>query len=323
MLVAKPLRARLARVGGRLPVADAVRIAREVAAALAHAHAAGVVHRDVKPENILLHDDGTAVVADFGIARALTPTVRGSTLTQVGLALGTPAYMSPEQALGEGDVDGRTDVYSLGCVLHEMLVGKPPYEGDGAGNHREALQRAGAAPEHRRAGSCRDGRAALAKDPAQRFATAAEFARALEDAQSGQAYRAAESDAAPGTAERAVVAVLPFANLSVDPTDDWFSDGMTEDLITQLSKIGALRVISRTSAMRYKGTTRSLREIGAELGAHALLEGSVRRGGDRLRITARLVDAAADVELWADDTIGRRPMSSRCRASSPSGSRRR
>jgi serine/threonine-protein kinase len=300
------LRARLARDGGRLPMADAVRIAREVAAALAHAHAAGVVHRDVKPENILLHDDGTAVVADFGIARALTPAVRDSTLTQVGLALGTPAYVSPEQALGEREIDGRSDVYSLGCVLYEMLAGRPPYDGATA---QAVILKHCTAPVPRVADApsalVEVVTRALAKDPSERFATAAELARALDEARSGESRPAAVTaqrgdTPVPAAAAHGVVAVLPFANLSPDAAGDWFTDGITEDLITQLSKIGSLRVISRTSAMRYKGTSRSLREIGSELGAGALLEGSVRRAGDRLRVNARLVDAASDAELWAE-----------------------
>jgi serine/threonine protein kinase/tetratricopeptide (TPR) repeat protein len=283
------LRHRLAREA-RLPVEDALTITRDVAAALDLAHAAGIVHRDVKPENILLHE-GEAMVADFGIALA-GHEATGGRITETGLLLGTPEYMSPEQAAGESALDARSDVYSLACVLYEMLAGEPPH-------HGPTLQATIARRLTDPAPAVRRRRAevpsaveqvlltALATEPANRFPSAAAFAEALRE-------RSVPSARPP------TVAVLPFANLSADPENEFFADGITEDVIAQLSKIRGLRVISRTSVMPFKGRTQSLREIGAALAVTTVLEGSVRRAGDRVRIVAQLVDVHTDQHLWAE-----------------------
>ncbi len=272
----------------QLSLDEALAITRQVASALAHAHARNVIHRDVKPENILLHE-GEAMVTDFGIALAVSAAA-DDRLTQTGIAVGTPAYMSPEQAASERALDARSDVYSLGCVLYEMLAGEPPYTGSTA-QVLIAKRLVDPVPAVRRlraavpVGVEQALTKALAKVPADRWASALAFAEALT------------APARPGLPS---VAVLPFVNLSSDPENEYFADGSTEDVIAHLSKIRALKVISRTSVMAFKQRDQSLKEIGARLEAAALLEGSVRRVGDRVRIVAQLIDAETDRHLWAE-----------------------
>jgi serine/threonine protein kinase len=288
------LRGRLERVT-QLPVDEALRITQQVAAALEFAHRQDVIHRDIKPENVLLHE-GVAMVADFGIALAVS-AAGGERLTETGVSVGTAEYMSPEQALGEGEPDARSDVYSLGCVLYEMLVGEPPYTGPTgmavlAKRLSDPVPRArrlrGAIPEPVDAALVR----ALAKERADRFGSAGEFAAALvaEAAEDVEAVKA--------------IVVLPFANLSPDPENEYFADGLTDELIADLSKIRSLRVISRNSAMQLKGTDKDTKTIGRELDVQYVLEGTVRRAGDRLRITAQLIDAANDAHLWTEKYDG-------------------
>jgi len=281
------LRDKLARER-QLSIEDALRITRQVAAALGYAHARNVIHRDIKPENILLHE-GEAMVTDFGIALAVSAAA-DDRLTLTGLAVGTPVYMSPEQAAGERALDARSDVYSLGCVLYEMLAGEPPYTGPTA----QAVitkRLVDPVPLVRRLraavplGVEQALTKALAKVPADRWASPIAFAEALT---------------APASARAPSVAVLPFLNLSADPENEYFADGITEDVIAHLSKIRALKVISRTSVMAFKQREQSLKEIGARLEAATLLEGSVRRVGDRVRIVAQLIDAESDRHLWAE-----------------------
>ncbi len=299
------LRARLAR-DGRLPVADAIRLARETAEALDYAHRRGIVHRDIKPENILLHD-GHALVTDFGIARALSRSTGSSALTGMGVALGTPAYMSPEQGSGDQELDGRADVYALGCVLFEMLTGAPPFTGLSA---RAIIVRHFTDPVPRVSALRADVPAAvekaitraLAKNPRDRFQTAGELARALDDR---VADRVGSPTISVAPLERRpdrqqFVAVLPFENMSADPENEYFVDGITEDIIAQLSKIRGLKTIARSSVMRYKKRHQTVAEIAADLGASHVVEGSVRRAASRLRIVAQLIDATADEQLWTE-----------------------
>ncbi len=283
------LRDRLAREP-QLPVDEALRIARQIADALAYAHSLGVVHRDVKPENILLAG-AHALVTDFGVARAVS-VAGGRQVTEVGMAVGTPAYMSPEQAAADPRIDGRSDQYSLACVLYEMLAGQPPYTGPTA----EALLARRLTDPMPSLRAARDTvpeaveaaiRRALSRAPADRFATIGAFADALTE------------PVAEAASPRSV-AVLPFVNLSADPENEYFADGITEDVIAQLSKIRALKVVSRTSIMPFKRREQGLKEIAARLGVAALLEGSVRRAGERVRIVAQLIDAATDRHLWAE-----------------------
>lgn len=283
------LRQKLAREG-QLPIEEVVAIAGQVAAALDFAHAQGVIHRDVKPENILLHE-GVAMVADFGIALAVHGA-GNSRLTDTGLLVGTPEYMSPEQATGEPGLDARSDVYSLGCVVYEMLAGESPFSGPNA-QAMIASRLTDPVPPVRRVRSGVSPRMeralvqALATDPADRFPSAAAFVEALK----------------PGDSAGPVdpcVAVLPFLNLSADPENLYFADGITEDVIAQLSRIRSLKVISRTSVMQFRNREQNLREIGAALAATTILEGSVRRVADRVRVVAQLIDVATDRHLWAE-----------------------
>jgi serine/threonine-protein kinase len=322
------LRDRLDRES-QLPVEDALRIVREVAEALSYAHGQGVIHRDIKPENVLLAE-GHAVVADFGIARAID-AAGGERLTGTGLAVGTPAYMSPEQAAGERGLDARTDIYALGCVLYEVLAGEPPYVGP-TPHVVMAKLLADPVPSVRRlrdtvpAGVDEALVRALAKSPADRFSTVADFSAALDRASSlpsvGRRLTIQGRRAAAFAVVLAVllsggawlaswaglfggprldsIAVLPFENLSRDAEQAEYVDGMHDALISRLAQIGALRVISRTSTLRFRNTSRSIGEIADELGVSAVVEGSVLRAGDSVRIQVQLIQARPrERHLWA------------------------
>ena len=294
------LRARMRREGP-LPVGEAVRIARTIASALSYAHERGVVHRDIKPENVMLYE-GEPVVTDFGIAKAVS-AAGIETLTQTGLIVGTPTYMSPEQAAGE-PVDGRSDVYSLATVLFEMLCGDPPFPGapmvalarrlaEPAPSARARRQQVSDALDRVIAGG-------LARAPEERY-TAAEFFTALGAAGLASAAEAPASAAAPARApDSGSIVVLPFANLSPDPDTEYFSDGMTDELISALTRVNGLRVVSRTSAFAFKGKHEDVRAIGAQLKVGTALEGSVRKAGRRLRVTAQLTDVSTGYQLWSE-----------------------
>jgi TolB-like protein/Tfp pilus assembly protein PilF len=291
------LRDRLIREGP-LPVDVALRITRAVASALAYAHRLGVIHRDIKPENILLHE-GEPVVADFGVATALSAAGGDNVyMTDRGFAVGTPAYMSPEQASAEPGLDGRTDQYSLACVLYEMLTGEPPFAGTGARATmaRHAIETP--APIRVRRPTVpgaieRTVMRALSKAAADRFPGMTEFSAALVDPVSDVVA------AVTGPASRAI-AVLPLVNASADPENEYFSDGMTDELITALAKVEGLHVASRTSVFALKGVREDVRALGARLNVSAVLEGSVRKAGNRLRIAVQLTSVADGRSLWSE-----------------------
>jgi TolB-like protein/tRNA A-37 threonylcarbamoyl transferase component Bud32/Tfp pilus assembly protein PilF len=329
------LRGRLARER-QLPVEDALRIAREVADGLHYAHQHGVIHRDVKPENILLND-GHALVADFGISRGIAADEPGKALTETGMSVGTPAYMSPEQATGQ-PVDARTDVYALGAVLYEMLAGEPPFTGPtpqaiiAKRFHTDAVPLRlvrPALPQHVEHAVAR----ALARVPADRFASAAELTRALD----GDATTAApvSAPAGPHYAGRPAVlrlalgvllglgvlfvwsrthraapagdpglqrvAVLPFDNLAA-ADKVYFAEGITDEIRGKLATVAGLQVTARTSSAQYAGSTKRPEQIGRELGVTYLLSGTVRwdqeGGQSRVRVSPELIDAATGATRW-------------------------
>jgi serine/threonine protein kinase/Tfp pilus assembly protein PilF len=326
------LESKIAR--GPLKLDEALDIAVQIAQGLGKAHGQGIIHRDIKPANILITEDGLVKIVDFGLAK-----LAGAKLTRTGASLGTAQYMSPEQARGE-EVDARSDVFSLGAVLYEMLTAKRSFPGEYTQATLYAIMNEEPAPVT----SLRSGipmelerivEKALAKKTTERYQHADDLivdlknvAREPASASSrgvaggpGRPPRRALRIALPaalivfaaivaailiGTRGRHTghvqksIAVLPFKNMSDSKEDEYFSDGMTEDIITQLSKIADLKVISRTSIMGYKNGNKKIREIGKELGVSTVLEGSVRRADDHIRIVAQLIDARNEGHLWAE-----------------------
>jgi len=285
------LRDRL-KTEAKLPIEEALKVVREVADALDYAHRHGVVHRDIKPENIMLHD-GHAMVADFGIGKALS-AVDDQIFTQTGVSVGTPAYMSPEQASGDA-VDGRTDIYSLGCVLYEMLTGEQPFTGPTAQAviAKRFVQTPADVTGLREGVSRTIGKVvqrALARAPVDRFETGASLIAALSQPESASRSESPEKS----------IAVLPFANMSADPENEFFADGITEEILNALAQIPELRVAGRTSAFSFKGKNVDLRVIGEQLNVRTVLEGSVRRSGKRVRIAAQLIDVSNGYHLWSE-----------------------
>jgi len=285
----------------QLPVDEALHHTRAIASALDYAHRQSIVHRDIKPENVMLYE-GEAMVMDFGIAKAVS-AAGSETLTQTGMMVGTPAYVSPEQAAGETNIDGRSDQYSLACVLYEMLSGERPFTGATAQavlakRFTETVKplRAirGNVPEYVERAVTR----AMSTDASGRFATAAIFAQALASGLTTPTDT--QTLPQPAVSAAKSVAVLPFANMSADPENEYFTDGMAEELINALSKIQSLRVASRTSSFAFKGKNEDIGEIGRKLKVSTVLEGSVRKIGNRLRIGAQLINVADGYQLWSE-----------------------
>jgi serine/threonine-protein kinase len=343
------LRDRLTRQK-QLPVEEALRIATETADALDYAHRHGVIHRDIKPENILLAE-GHALVADFGISKALAKS-GDQHLTETGMALGTPAYMSPEQAAGEKDLDARTDVYSLATVLYEMLAGETPFAAPTAQamiarrfmeTPRPIRQLRDSVPE----GIEQAVQRGLARTAADRYATAAEFSRALAGAFTTTAtvststptaarpaaapppapkrripvaatslglglliglgvlfaWRHGHGGETPGAGGAKLLAVLPFENLG-SADDEYFADGVTDEVRGKLASLPSLQVTARSSSNQYKKTTKSPREIGRDLGVDYLLTGTVRwekgAGGNHVRVSPELIQVSTGSTKWQE-----------------------
>jgi serine/threonine protein kinase/Tfp pilus assembly protein PilF len=294
------LRERLDR-DGKLSIDEAVKLAQGIASALDYAHRQGIVHRDVKPENVMLYES-MPMVMDFGIAKAVA--AGSETLTQTGMMIGTPAYVSPEQAAGETNLDGRSDQYSLACMLYEMIAGERPF----SGNTPQSIMAKRFTETPKTLQALRSSvppsvdwavAKAMSTETSQRFATTGMFAQALV---SGSLTTPTNTDTLPKTAvsQAKSVAVLPFANMSADAENEYFADGMAEEIINALSKVQGLRVASRTSSFAFKGKNEDIGEIGRKLKVSTVLEGGVRKMGNRLRITAELVNVADGYHLWSE-----------------------
>jgi eukaryotic-like serine/threonine-protein kinase len=300
---------------GSLAADARLEIATQVADALSEAHRCGMVHRDVKPQNVMLNQRGQAKLMDFGLAKvfarsAVQPDAKtDAMLTMPGSVVGTVAYLSPEQVRGE-EADARSDVWAFGVMLHEITTGARPFSGKAAVETMSAILRDEPAPRPAQTdpslGAVID--RCLKKNPVERYQDATQLHSALQMIRlkvnavpSGISQQSTKAPAVrkPRIAKIRSIAVLPLENHSVDPEQDYFADAMTESLVTDLAQIAGLRIVSRTSVMQYKGKHQPLRQIAAELGVDAILEGSVLRVGGRVRITAQLIHGATDQHLWA------------------------
>ncbi|MHC4801453.1 MAG: protein kinase domain-containing protein, partial [Planctomycetota bacterium] len=276
-----------------LPLDEVLSMAIQMAEGLAAAHEGRIVHHDLKPRNVMLTSSGRIKILDFGIARSFD---RDTLVAGKRMVLGTPGYMSPEQIAGE-PADARSDVFSFGVVLYEMVAGEPPFLGDSEADVVTATVRGSPRPVQEVNPSAPPGLAriisrCLSQDREARYSSSAEVLAELRRV--AQTIGAAESRAVPS------VAVLPFVNLSPDAETDYFADGMATEIITALSRIEALRVVSRTSSFAFKGRQLDVRAIGKQLNVQSILEGSVRKAAGSLRITARLVNVADGYQLWSE-----------------------
>jgi serine/threonine protein kinase/Flp pilus assembly protein TadD len=301
------LSARLKR--GPLPLSAALKTGAQVAAALEATHARGIVHRDLKPANIRITPADSVKVLDFGIAKALlrdmpaeTTTVAARTggVTEIGMVVGTPAYMSPEQADGI-PVDARADVWAFACVLYEALTGVRAFGAIGRSPLLSAAERNhpdwGALPVATPPSVRELLRRCLTRDVERRLADIGAAREVIESALAGLSDAAAP---VAGVHSRKSVAVLPFVNMSTDLENQFFSDGLAEDLINALTRLPALHVASRTSTFRFRDSNLDVRQIGEHLAVGAVVEGSVRRAGKRLRVTAQLIDVSSGYHLWSE-----------------------
>ena len=279
---------------GPVDLEDAITLAMQVASGLAVAHKGGIVHRDIKPANVIITVDGTVKIIDFGLAK-LAGHAR---LTKSGSMVGTVAYMSPEQARGE-EVDARTDIWSLGVVFYEMLAGRSPFaaEHEYAALYRILNEDPEPLSAHRQEIPLEIQRIvdrSLQKDPVERYPSAIELLHDLRLTKS-------DGEAAPLPLKAfASIAVLPFEDMSPEHDQEYFCDGVAEELLNALTRINELRVVARTSSFSFKGQRKDVREIGRKLGVGTLLEGSVRKAGRRLRITVQLTSVRDESPLWSE-----------------------
>jgi serine/threonine-protein kinase len=337
------LRKRLDREGA-LPINEGLRILRQIASAISYAHRNGVVHRDIKPDNVLLSDE-FALVADFGVARALSASTSAgdARITSSGVALGTPTYMSPEQALADPEIDHRADIYAFGVLAYEVLTGAPPFRGKSAQATLAAHVVQPPDPiESKRAGLPPEIAAivmrCLEKKPAARPQSASELLPVFDAVSTGTpsgptiatsasaatlrpsrrfpwpwaigavalvviallAWPALSRNSQSAASDFTSVAVLPLQNVGGNQADEYFSDGMTDELANALGKLPGLKVASRTSAYAFKGTKTNVEEIGKKLNVQTVLEGTVRRDGRRLKVSAQLTNVADGLAMWSD-----------------------
>jgi eukaryotic-like serine/threonine-protein kinase len=271
---------------GPLPLDEVLRLATQIAGALEVAHQQGILHRDLKPGNVMLTKSGTKLL-DFGLAKLMNEDV-DVTRTAEGTVLGTVAYMSPEQAEGK-PLDARSDIFSFGAVLYELLSGRRAFSGDTTARVLSAVLRDDPPPLLASPALDHIVRRCLAKQPSERFRAMAEVRHALEQVGLTSALKEAPS-----------IAVLPFANMSPDPENEYFSDGIAEEIINALTHIDGLHVAARTSAFSFKGKSVEVGDIAARLKVRHVLEGSVRKAGNRVRVTAQLVDASNGFQLWSE-----------------------
>ncbi len=282
---------------GPIKLNEALDIVKKIADGLGAAHSTGIIHRDIKSSNIMITSEGKIKIMDFGLAK-----VKGSGLTtKIGTTMGTVAYMSPEQASAE-KVDQRTDIWSVGVILYELLTGELPFKADyDAAWAYVILNKDPLKPSEldRKIPASVDSVVLrmLEKDREKRYGNTQELIQDLEKIQ-------AEVINAEQETKVKAIAVLPFNNISAEMESDYFSDGLTEELIMNLSRLKDMRVVSRTTSMQYKGTNKGIKDIGRDLGVRYIIEGSVRKFQDNLRITAQLIDVEKDAQLWAETYKG-------------------
>ena len=320
---------------GQLPVLESIEIASQIGAALNAAHEAGIVHRDIKPENVMIRSDGLVKVLDFGLAKLTAGTsidpeseTRIQSDTQPGMIMGTVAYMSPQQARGK-TVDARTDVWSLGVVIYEMVSGSQPFRGETMTDTLANILHRDPEPlniDH--SGLAQIVNKMLGKNVETRYSTVSEAVIELKRLQKEIEFQAELQRKAPEMSDKLqfvdvpvaesgdkltpdinntslnphtrTIAVLPFQNLSRDPEHEFFADGITEEILNALAQIAGLRVAGRSSSFSFKGRNEDLRSVGAQLNVENILEGTLRRSGDRLRLTAQLIDVASGYQLWSE-----------------------
>jgi TolB-like protein/tetratricopeptide (TPR) repeat protein/predicted Ser/Thr protein kinase len=280
----------LIRQTGQLTVGTAVSIAKQVCEGLTEAHRLGVIHRDLKPQNIMIDKEGNSRIMDFGIARSL----KEKGITGAGVMVGTPEYMSPEQVESK-EVDQRSDIYSLGVILYEMVTGRVPFEGETplgiAMKHKSEIPKD---PREVNAQILKDLRKCMEKDKEKRYQNTEELLSKLEK------MKSVTTETITVPEWKNSIAVLPFKNMSADPEQEYFCEGMAEELINNLAQITDLRVVARTSAFSFRDKDVDIREIGRKLNVDKVLEGSVRKAGNRLRITAQLINVSDGYDLWSE-----------------------